>query len=193
MGFEWKEESHAIIGCAMEVHGVLGLGLTEKPYENAMVVELGLREIECEQQRSFPVDYKGEQVGRCVPDSIVFGKVVVDAKAISQITDGEIGQILTNGHLRKPHAGWSLIKSPLSSLLKRPLSPDSLAFIASPAGIFSAPHFHSRFPEVPLFTGAWVAAWPHHQLLSSKPPVEASSALQHKPVIRRSKSALICG
>ncbi|MFT5856149.1 MAG: hypothetical protein ACI8XO_003402, partial [Verrucomicrobiales bacterium] len=31
----------------------------------------------------------------------------------------------------------------------RPLSPDSLAFIASPAGIFSAPHFHSRFPEVP--------------------------------------------
>jgi hypothetical protein len=38
-----------------------------------------------------------------------------------------------NGHLRKPHAGWSLIKSPLSSLLKRPLSPDSLAFIASPA------------------------------------------------------------
>ncbi|MFT5856844.1 MAG: hypothetical protein ACI8XO_004100 [Verrucomicrobiales bacterium] len=42
------------------------------------------------------------------------------------------------------------MKSPLSSLLKRPLSPDSLAFIASPAGIFSAPHFHSRFPEVPL-------------------------------------------
>jgi hypothetical protein len=35
-------------------------------------------------------------------------------------------------------------------LLKRPLSPDSLAFIASPAGIFSAPHFHSRFPEAPL-------------------------------------------
>ncbi|MFT5409389.1 MAG: hypothetical protein ACI9NC_002112 [Verrucomicrobiales bacterium] len=54
------------------------------------------------------------------------------------------------GHLRKPHAGWSLIKSPLSSLLKRPLSPDSLAFIASPAGILSAPHFHSRCPEVPL-------------------------------------------
>ncbi|MFT5108800.1 MAG: hypothetical protein ACI9UA_004444, partial [Pseudoalteromonas tetraodonis] len=41
-------------------------------------------------------------------------------------------------------------KSPLSSLLKRPLSPDSLAFIASPTGIFSAPHFHSRFSEVPL-------------------------------------------
>jgi hypothetical protein len=57
--------------------------------------------------------------------------------------------VVTNGHLRKPHAGWSLIKSPLSSLLKRPLSPDSLAFIASPTGIFSAPHFHSRFPEVP--------------------------------------------
>jgi hypothetical protein len=45
------------------------------------------------------------------------------------------------------------MKSPLSSLLKRPLSPDGLAFIASPAGIFSAPHSHSRFPEVPSIAG----------------------------------------
>ncbi|MFT5855237.1 MAG: hypothetical protein ACI8XO_002486 [Verrucomicrobiales bacterium] len=62
-------------------------------------------------------------------------------------------QVTVFSDLRAPpktSCGWSLIKSPLSSLLKRPLSPDSLAFIASPAGIFSAPHFHSRFPEVPL-------------------------------------------
>lgn len=30
----FKEETEAIIGCAMEVHNALGHGLLEKPYEN---------------------------------------------------------------------------------------------------------------------------------------------------------------
>ena len=94
MGFELKDESHAVIGCAMEVHRVLGPGLNEKPYENAMVVEFGLREIEWKQQKSFTVEYKGETVGRYAPDLIAFGKIVVDAKAISEITEREMGQML---------------------------------------------------------------------------------------------------
>ncbi|MFT5107273.1 MAG: hypothetical protein ACI8XO_001565 [Verrucomicrobiales bacterium] len=49
----------------------------------------------------------------------------------------------------KTSCGLELDKIPAVFVAKAPLSPDSLAFIASPAGIFSAPHFHSRFPEVP--------------------------------------------
>jgi GxxExxY protein len=40
-----KEEVHQIIGCAMEVLNVLGHGLLEKPYENALAVELQLNKI----------------------------------------------------------------------------------------------------------------------------------------------------
>ena len=39
--FIYAEETHQIIGCAMEVLNTLGHGLLEKPYENALVVELG--------------------------------------------------------------------------------------------------------------------------------------------------------
>ena len=91
----------------MEVHRVLGPGLTEKPYENALVVEFGLRKIECEQQKSFEIGYKGKHVGSYVPDLIAFGKVVVDAKAISQITEREIGQMLT--YLRITHLPVGLV------------------------------------------------------------------------------------
>ena len=89
-----KEESFAIVGAAMEVLNTLGHGLNEKPYENALVVECRLRGIPCDQQPRFPVDYKGCRVGEFVPDLILYGKIVVDAKTIDRITDNELGQML---------------------------------------------------------------------------------------------------
>jgi GxxExxY protein len=84
----------AIVGCAMEVLNELGAGLHEKPYENALVVEFGLRGIAAAQQRSFPVSYKNIQVGEYIPDLIAGDAVVVDAKTIEGITDQERGQML---------------------------------------------------------------------------------------------------
>jgi len=84
----------AIIGCAMDVLNGLGAGLHEKPYENAMVVELGLRGLACNQQRRFPVRYKEVVVGEYVPDLIVADAVIVDAKVIERIGDIERGQML---------------------------------------------------------------------------------------------------
>ena len=57
-------------------------------------MEFGLREIPCEQQRTYEIMYKSVKVGEYIPDLIVFGKIVVDAKVIEKITDHEIGQVL---------------------------------------------------------------------------------------------------
>lgn len=84
----------AIIGCAMEVLNTLGHGLQEKPYENALVVEFGLKGIPSEQQKRFQVDYKTVMVGEFVPDLIAGQVVVVDTKVIDRITDLERGQML---------------------------------------------------------------------------------------------------
>ena len=84
----------AIMNSAFEVANTIGHGLHEKPYENALVVELGLRGIAVDQHRNFPIRYKGLQVGLFVPDVIVDGKVIVDAKTIDRIGDVEIGQML---------------------------------------------------------------------------------------------------
>jgi GxxExxY protein len=93
-GLILEAETEAIIGCAFEVLNELGHGLLEKPYENAMVVEFGLRAIGCEQQRRYDVLYKTVKVGEYVPDLIAFGCIVVDAKVIERITDHELGQML---------------------------------------------------------------------------------------------------
>lgn len=90
----FKDEVYAIVGCAFEVLKELRLGLNEKPYENALAVELGLRRISFDQQRRFRVVYKGVEVADYVPDLIAFGKVIVDTKVIERITNHERGQMI---------------------------------------------------------------------------------------------------
>lgn len=85
---------YAIVGCAIEVLRGVGHGLHEHPYENALVVEFRLRGIRYNQQRRFPVMYKGERVSEFVPDLVVEDSVIVDAKVIDRITDHERGQML---------------------------------------------------------------------------------------------------
>ncbi len=89
-----KDEVYQIVGCAMEVLNTLGHGLLEKPYENALVVEFGLKGIPFKQQARFPVIYKTVQVGEYIPDLIAFDQVVVDAKTIEAIGNNEKAQII---------------------------------------------------------------------------------------------------
>ena len=85
---------YSIVGCAIEVLRGVGHGLHEHPYENALVVEFRLRGIRYDQQRRFPVIYKGERVLEFAPDLVVEDAVIVDAKVIDRITDHERGQML---------------------------------------------------------------------------------------------------
>jgi GxxExxY protein len=88
-----EELSKQIIGAAMEVLNTLKPGLDEKLYENALVIELRERGHAVEQQRSFPVDYKGESIGTLIPDLIVDGKVIVDPKVVTAFNDTHIAQM----------------------------------------------------------------------------------------------------
>jgi GxxExxY protein len=97
----FKDEVFQIIGCVIEVLNTLGHGIVEKPYENALVVGFGLRQIPIKQQPAFDVLYKGLRVGTFVPGLIVFDSIVVDSKVIDRITDHERGLMLN--YLRITH------------------------------------------------------------------------------------------
>jgi hypothetical protein len=57
-----RAEVYAVVNAALEVLKELGHGFHEKPYENALAVELKLRGISCQQQIHFEVTYKGIKV-----------------------------------------------------------------------------------------------------------------------------------
>jgi len=89
-----EEVTKAIIGAAMAVLNELKPGLDEKLYENALVIELAARGHTVEQQREFPVHYRGHFIGKLVPDLIVDGKVITDPKVVTAFNDTHVAQML---------------------------------------------------------------------------------------------------
>ena len=103
-----KAETEKIIGFAFEVLNEIGHGLNEKIYENALVVLFKENAIAFDQQRRFPVMFRGIQVGEFIPDLITFSSVIVDTKVIDRITDHERGQMLNYLRITKLKVGLIL-------------------------------------------------------------------------------------
>ena len=89
-----RELSESIIGAAMRVLNTLKPGLSEKAYENALVVELTKRGHTVQQQRRFEVRYEGILVDSFVPDLIVDDAIIADSKVVSEFNDTHIAQMI---------------------------------------------------------------------------------------------------
>jgi GxxExxY protein len=92
---ELNSLTEQIIGAAIEVHRQLGPGLDESLYEAALAIELTLRNIRFARQVTIPVTYRGQAIGEKRLDLVVEGKVVVELKAVEQVTDLYKSQTLT--------------------------------------------------------------------------------------------------
>ena len=89
-----EELTRDIIGAAMAVLNELKPGLDEKLYENALVIELQSRGHTIQQQRDYPVHYRGHFIGKLIPDVIVDEKVVADPKVVVAFNESHIAQML---------------------------------------------------------------------------------------------------
>ncbi len=83
-----------IIGAAMAVLNELKPGLDEKIYENSLIIELRAHGHTVEQQRRFPVYYRGELVGTLVPDLIVDGSVIADPKVVTAFAEVHFAKMI---------------------------------------------------------------------------------------------------
>ena len=89
-----EELSERIIGAAMTVLNTLKPGLDEKLYENALVIELRRQGHAVQQQRKFPVFYRGESIGTLIPDLLVDDLVIVDPKVVTAFNEAHVAQML---------------------------------------------------------------------------------------------------
>ncbi len=91
-----KEEqdkiTHDVIGCAMEVHRVLGNGFQEIVYQRALSIEMNLRGIEHQREFEMPLFYKGFDVGGRRVDFLVAGAISVEIKAVVNLEDVHLAQ-----------------------------------------------------------------------------------------------------
>ena len=91
-----NELSYIIRGAAFKVHDVLGPGLLESVYENALSHELRKEGLLVENQLALPVEYDGirmEQGFRV--DIMVNNKVIIEIKSVEDLRDVHFKQLLT--------------------------------------------------------------------------------------------------
>ena len=91
-----------VIGAAIEVHRILGPGLLESVYEEALCIELTDRRVPFVRQPVVDLKYKGRPVGKGRLDLLVGNCVVVELKAVEALTNVHKAQLIsylkTTGH-----------------------------------------------------------------------------------------------
>ncbi len=90
------ELTELIIAACYEVHNVLGPGLQERFYRDALAHELELRGLKSRREQEFTVEYKGKSLGAHRVDLIVEDKVVMELKAVTgKLLDVHVAQTIS--------------------------------------------------------------------------------------------------
>ena len=87
--------ARSVIGAAIEVHRILGPGLLEAVYEEALCVELGLRGIPFTRQPVVGVNYKDHPVGQSRLDLLVDNALVIELKAVDALNEIHKAQVIS--------------------------------------------------------------------------------------------------
>ena len=87
--------SYRIMEAIFEVHNILGPGYSEGIYEEAVAKEFRNREIKHERQKLIEVYYKDEKIGKYKLDIIVEGKVILELKAVTEINEVFVSQLIS--------------------------------------------------------------------------------------------------
>jgi len=91
----YKDEIYAIVGAAMEVHRVLGSGFLEAVYQEAMEIEQTERKIPFRPQKELPIHYMSQLLRKTyIADFVDYEKIIVEIKAINQLSALEDAQLL---------------------------------------------------------------------------------------------------
>lgn len=85
-----------VIGCAIEVHRILGPGLLESAYQHCLSHELTLNNIPHKLEKTMPVHYKGVEIecGYRI-DILVEDRLVLELKAVEALKGIHKAQLLT--------------------------------------------------------------------------------------------------
>ncbi len=88
--------AYRVVGCAIEVHKIMGPGLLETIYQKCMLKELSLNGIEARQQYRIPLIYKGENLdSELIIDILVMDCLIVELKSVENTLPIHKAQLLT--------------------------------------------------------------------------------------------------
>lgn len=120
MQLEINELTEKTIGMAIKVHRILGPGLLESAYEQAMMIELRRNNIPAQNQVFVPIVYEGEIVERAFrADIVVDDRLILELKSVKKVDESVYKTLFT--YLRLSHLKVGLVLNFNEKLLKNGL------------------------------------------------------------------------
>ena len=105
---ELTELTRKIIGSAIDVHKAVGPGFSERIYAKALQHELQERKVPFVVEQTIRVKYRGKLLGTHRLDLVVKDAVVVELKAVYEINNFHVAQMLSYLKASEKHLGLIL-------------------------------------------------------------------------------------
>ena len=116
----YKDECYQIVGCCMEVHRRLGCGFKEAVCQEALEREFVDNALNFEREKRLKIQYKGIYLKKeYSPDFVCFGKIVLELKAVSELTDIHLCQVFNYLKASKLRLGLLVNFGETSMVFKR--------------------------------------------------------------------------
>jgi GxxExxY protein len=91
----YEQKSYKIIGACIEVHKELGSGFLESVYQEALEIEFENLGIPFEREKELLIYYKNRKLQkRYKSDFICYNQILIELKALNQITSEHESQII---------------------------------------------------------------------------------------------------
>ncbi len=91
----FKDECYKIVGACFEVYREKGSGFHEPVYQECLEIELRLQGVPYEAQKALALEYKNCPLRPTFqPDFICFDKIILEVKAVSDLTDEHRAQVM---------------------------------------------------------------------------------------------------
>ncbi len=101
-----KDENYTIVGLCMEVHRLLGCGLLEIVYKDALEIEFRNHNIPYQREREFSIEYKGIILPhKFYADFIVYDDIILEVKSVKEISNDHLAQTLNYMKLAETQIG----------------------------------------------------------------------------------------
>ena len=90
-----KNENYEIVGLCMEVHRILGPGLLEIVYKDALEIEFKNHKIPYNREKEYKVEYKGIVLPhKFYADFVVYEDIILEVKSVKEINNEHWAQTL---------------------------------------------------------------------------------------------------
>lgn len=103
----FQQEGYDLMGAAFEVYNQLGYGMAEEVYQESLEIELELRKIPFVAKKGLRTFYKNRLLQKHYePDLFVYDGIVVELKAVSELTSDHEAQLFNDMRIARQRVGY---------------------------------------------------------------------------------------